>query len=174
MSTKFIVIGTIVGGVVLFLWGAVTHAVLPQPLQSFKNEPALVAAIRANTTGNGIYFATRGVFTAVAFRPDFEDKTQNIARNLTIQFCTDALSALLLCLIVVRVRAGSVLARAGWLTLVGLAAFTLKELPYWNWYGLSIPFVAMEALDLLGKFFIGGLLLGGLMNKTVKVKTAAA
>jgi hypothetical protein len=174
MNARFLILGTIVGGVVIFLWGAVTHAVLPQPLTPFKDEPALVEAVRAHTAGNGVYFATRGIFAAVAFRPDFADKTQNLPSNLIVQLLTDTLAALLLCFVVTGVQSGTVLGRAGWLTLVGLGAFALKELPYWNWYGFSPPFVAMEALDLIGKFFIAGLVLSALLNRTVKTKAAHA
>ncbi len=171
MNFRFLILGAIAGGLVIFLWGALTHAVLPQPLHYFTDEPLLIEAIRAHTTGNGVYFASRGVFASVAFLPDFADKAQNLAPNLIIQFCTDTLGALLLCLIVARIRADSVLERAGWLLLMGLAAFAIKFLPYWNWYGFSAPFVAMEALDLVGKFFIGGLVLGALF-KRMKVRAA--
>jgi len=37
--------------------------------------------------------------------------------------------------------------------------------PYWNWYGFPSAFVGMEALNLLGKFFIGALVLGVLRNR---------
>ena len=174
MNAKFLILGTIAGGIVLFVWGGLTHAVLPQPIREFKDAQALVQVIRANTEGNAVYFARQGVFTSVAFRPDFGDKTQDIAPSLMIQFCTDCLSALLLCLAITRLNANSVLGRAGWLLVLGLAAFTLKIMPYWNWYGFSTSFIAMEALDLVGKFFIGGLVLSALLNKTVNVKAAYA
>jgi uncharacterized membrane protein YgdD (TMEM256/DUF423 family) len=174
MNARFLILGAVVGGLVIFLWGAVTHAVLPQPLHYFTDEPLLIEAIRGHTTGNGVYFASRGVFAAIAFRPDFADKTLNLAPNLIIQFCSDALGALLLSLIVARIHADSVLERAGWLLLMGVAAFVIKFLPYWNWYGFSAPFVAMEALDLVGKFFIGGLVLGGLFNRMTKGITSRA
>jgi len=174
MNAKFLILGTIVGGIVLFVWGGITHAVLPQPIREFKDPQAVVQTIRANTEGNAVYFARQGVFTSVAFRPDFGDKTQDIAPSLMIQFCTDCLSALLLCLAITRLNANSVLGRAGWLLVLGLAAFTLKIMPYWNWYGFSTSFIAMEALDLVGKFFIGGLVLSALLNKTLNVKAAHA
>lgn len=177
MHAKFLVVGTIVGGLVIFLWGAVTHAILPQPLSAFKDEPALVEAVRAHTNGNGVYFATRGMLAAVSFRSDLADKTQSIAPNLAIQFGTDTLAAFLLCLVIAGLRANSVLGRARWMALAGIGAFALKELPYWNWYGFSVSFISMEALDLIGKFFISGLVLGALFNKlnqTVGVKVAHA
>jgi hypothetical protein len=60
---------------------------------------------------------------------------------------------------------GTVPGRAGWAVLAGLTAFVLKFVPYWNWYDFPSAFVAMEALDLLEKFFIGALVLGALRNK---------
>ncbi len=165
MNAKFLLVGAVVGGIVLFLWGAVTHVVLPQPIHEFKNAQAVVQAVRANTDANGLYFAPQGVFSSVAFRPDLGDKTKNLAPNLVTQLLTDVLGALLLCVVLTGVREGSVLGRAGWLALAGLAAFALKLLPYWNWYGFSVAFTAMEVLDLVGKFFIGGLVLSALMSK---------
>ena len=141
----------------------------PQPIHEFKDEQAIVQAVRANMTTNGVYFARRGVFASVAFRPDFGDKTQNIASNiasnLATQFATDTIGALLLCLALAGLRPGSPLGRAGCLTLLGLVVVALKLLPYWNWYGFSATFIAMEALDIVGKFFIGGLLLAWLAKK---------
>jgi hypothetical protein len=57
------------------------------------------------------------------------------------------------------------LGRAGWSLMACLAAFGYKTVPYWNWYGFSTHFIRMEAEDLFGKFFIGGLLAAALWNK---------
>ncbi len=32
MNAKYLIVGTIVGGAVVFLWGAVAHALLPAPI----------------------------------------------------------------------------------------------------------------------------------------------
>ena len=165
MSVKFPVVGAIVGGIVLFMWGAVTHMLLPQPLHSFKDEGAVTQVIRANAPENGVYFSTRGVFASVALLPDLSDKAQNITPNLLRQLGTDTCAALLLCFVLRGLRGKSVLAGAGWLALVGFAAFLLKIVPYWNWYGFPSSFIAMEMLDLVGKLFLAGLVLGGLMKK---------
>lgn len=78
MNGKYLIVGAIVGGIVLFLWGAVTHAVLPAPMHAFTNEDAVTQAIRTNTAGNGVYFAKSGILASVAFLPDYGDKTLNI------------------------------------------------------------------------------------------------
>jgi hypothetical protein len=138
--------------------------VLPQPMSEFKDERAVVQAIQANTSGNGVYFAKQGILAAVAFTPDMRDKSQNLTPNLVFQFLSDLLSALLLAIFFMRVP-GGVMTKAGWAALAGCAAFTLKIVPYWNWYGFTPAFIGMEALDLIGKFFIAGLLLGALEKK---------
>jgi hypothetical protein len=164
MNSKYLVTATIVGGVVLFLWGFITHSLLPQPMSYFKDEMAVVQVLRANAAVNGIYFGPRGVFASVAMLPDLGDKTRNIVPNLLRQLCSDSFAALLLAILLTRLP-GTVPVRAGWAVLAGLTAFVLKFVPYWNWYGFPSAFVGMEALDLLGKFFIGALVLGVLRNK---------
>lgn len=42
MNARYLVTAAIVGGIVLFFWGFVTHAVLPAPMDYFKDEQAVV------------------------------------------------------------------------------------------------------------------------------------
>ncbi len=168
MNAKFLVVGAVVGGILLFVWGGLTHAFLPQVIpayQIFKDDAAVVQTLHANAPANGVYFSPKGILAAVAFLPDLGDKTKDITPNLITQFLTDTLSALLLCWLLAGIRSVTALGRAGWLTLAAFAAFSLKILPYWNWYGFSPLFMLLEALDIVGKFFIAGLVLGALMNK---------
>ena len=53
MNAKYLVTATIVGGVVLFLWGFITHSLLPQPMNYFKDEMAVVQVLRANAAVTG-------------------------------------------------------------------------------------------------------------------------
>jgi hypothetical protein len=169
MNAKFLIVGTILGGFLLHLvFGVAHHLSDPMgPMSAFKNDQAVVEVLRANTDGNGVYFSSRGVLASVAFLPDYGDKMQNVSPNLLIQLGTDTLSALLMCLLLSGLRVRTVLGRAGWLALAGVAAFFLKVMPYWNWYGFSTSFVAMEAFSLVGKFFFVGLALAWLMKRFV-------
>jgi hypothetical protein len=164
MNAKYLVGGTLILGVVIFFWGAVTHAVLPQPLHTFTNGDAVVAAMRANAPGNGVYLEPHGVFAAISFNSDFSDKSQNLTPSLIMQFISDTVASLMLLLFVAHLS-GGVWARAGWSTIAGLAAFLLKIMPYHTWYGFSHAFIHQEALDLIGKFFIGGLVASFLWKK---------
>lgn len=166
MNVKFLVVGAVVGGILLFLWGGLTHAVLPRVIpgfHEFRDDAAVVQAVHANAPANGVYFSPKGILAAVAFQPDLSDK--NFTPNLITQFLTDTLGALFLCLLLGGIRSASASGRAGWLTLAAFAAFSLKMLPYWNWYGFSPLFMLLEFIDIAGKFLLAGLVLGALMNK---------
>lgn len=164
MSAKYLLVGTLILGVVIFLWGAVTHSLLPAPLKTFTNGAPVVAAVHANTPSNGVYLDEHGVFAAVSFTSGMEDKTQNLAPYLVTQFVTDTFSSFIL-LIVIAQLSGGVVNRATWSALAGVAAFGYKIVPCWTWYGFSSRFIGMEALDLIGKFFIGGLVAAALWRR---------
>ncbi len=165
MNTKFLAVGTLVGGLVLFMWGFVTHMLGPEFVKRFQDDAAVVQVVRANAPENGVYLAGQGVFVAVSLLPDLTDKTKDLTPLLIRQFLTDLLAAALLCLVLPGIRGATALGKAVWLGLVSLAAVAVKILPYWTWYGFSLPFVGMDVLDIVGKFFLAGLVLGALMKK---------
>ena len=54
-----ILIGGVVGGIVIFFWGFVSHMLLPigeMGLQTVPKEDALAAAMKADVPGPGLYF----------------------------------------------------------------------------------------------------------------------
>jgi hypothetical protein len=57
-------------------------------IKPFANNAAVVDAMRAGTSGNGVYFAPQGLFAAVSFTPNIADKTQALGPNLVKQVVT--------------------------------------------------------------------------------------
>jgi hypothetical protein len=165
MNTKFLAVGTLVGGLVLFFWGFLTHMLGPEYVKTFQDDAAVVQVVRANAPQNGVYLAGQGVFVAVSLLPDLADKSKDLTPMLVRQFLTDLLAAALLCLVLPGIRSATALGRALWLAIMSLAAVAVKILPYWTWYGFSLPFIGVEVLDIVGKFFLAGLVLGALMKK---------
>ncbi|HEV8694108.1 MAG TPA: hypothetical protein VGQ93_07990, partial [Lysobacter sp.] len=54
-----VIIAAVVGGVLLFVWGAVAHMVLPfseKALKPIPNEAAVLESLRGNVTENGVYW----------------------------------------------------------------------------------------------------------------------
>jgi hypothetical protein len=101
MRTRFLIIGTLVGGLVLSVLGWITAAILPLRYEQFEDASAVVQAIQANVAGNDIYTAPEGLFTSVSFRPDLSNRLQNIGLHLVSQFVIEFAVALGLSVILV-------------------------------------------------------------------------
>jgi predicted secreted protein len=164
MNSKYLAVGAILGGILLFLWGFLTHAVLPAPMRTFTNEEAVVQALRANAPSDGVYYSAHGIVAAVSFSPPYGDRGDHLGPYLLRQFLSDTLAAALLAFLVAGLP-GTIFGKAYWAAIAGFTAFAIKVVPYWNWYGFSPQFIGMEAFDMIGKFFLGGLLMAFLAKK---------
>jgi len=166
---KFLAIGTVVGAIFLFVWGGVLHSATPltiQGLNEFQNSAAVADAIRANAPGgNGIYFGKEGVFAAVRFEPGVTDRTHDIAPLMIREVMTDLASAFLLCLLILAIKCAGTGQRAGVLAIAALAAGMENQISDWNWYGFSLQFSVFELVDIVGSWFVLGLILSALKNK---------
>jgi hypothetical protein len=79
-----------------------------------------------------------------------------LGRLLTNEFIIQILAAFLVTGLVARVKGVSYMGRVGLVTLFGLAAGVVSYLPLWNWFGFSIPYIAVGMADLLiGWYFAG-------------------
>lgn len=171
MKGKFLIVGALVGGIVLFFWGYFTHGVLGERVMdvyhTFKDEAAVFEAIKANAPANGVYFLKQGVVAVVAFTPSFADKTLNITPQLVKEFLSDVATSFLLAWLLLGARSTSTGGRAGFLAMTALAAAISVLFSYWNWYEFSTGFILTDALDLVGGWFITGLILAAIQKKMV-------
>lgn len=171
MKGKFLIVGALVGGFVLFLWGFVTHALIGEKLFStvltFKDEKAVLDAVKANAPANGVYYLAQGVLVAVAFAPDFADRTKNITPFLIREFLSNVVTGFLLAWLLLGARSTSAGGRGGYLAVMGLAATAAILYSYSNWYGLSPGMVLTDALDTVVGWLLVGLILGAIQKKMV-------
>ena len=168
MNVKFLVVGALVAGIVIFLWGTVSHVVLPwhkYTMDEFTDSGAVLDEIAANTKGNGVYFGEQGVFAIVSVLPDRSDKTVDIGGNLVKQFVIDVVVGLLLAAFIIRSRSVSILGRAAYLAAIGLAGGIAIHVAHWNWYGFSTSYTVVNVLDLVITWFLAGLVLAALAKK---------
>ncbi len=168
MNTKFLISGAVVGGLLLFVWGAAYHMIIPWEkiaLSEFKDTPAIVQAVRANAPQNGMYFAPQGVFAAVSFFPDMSDKTNLMGPMMVRELIKDLAVGLLLSVVLLWVGPSTVLGRARLLAMIALTAAISEYISDWNWYGFSGSFTLLSMGDIVIGWFLTGLALGGLMNK---------
>jgi hypothetical protein len=168
MRTRFLIAGTLTGGVALSLLGWFTAAILPPRYRQFRDDRVVVETIRANVGANGIYTAPQGLFVAVSLRPDLSNRLQNLGLHLAGQFVIEFAVALGLSLLLLATPIRSPLRAAGFLGLVGLVAGTEVHFPEWNW--ASFPMVHMIAGIgyLAANWCLTGLVLGILRRKLDK------
>src|SRR5688500_14834872 len=166
-----VLIAGLLGGIVFFIWGAVSHMVLRLGDQGFHyGTPyqATLAALKQDAARPGIYFmpsvpeekmtdeaaqaalvtesAGQG-YAFVVWQPGGNPGAAAMGPLLGKQFATDFLSALLAAWVLALGAFGfgkRVLISAG----LGVFAWLVVSVPYWNWYLFPLDYT----LGLLGKY----------------------
>lgn len=177
-----LIIGAIVGGIVMFCWGAFSHMVLPVAEMGLKilppaNEAAVVAALKPNIPDAGMYFipgienmkhATEAEQAAWAKKHE-EGPTALIIYRPTgqpimnpKQMLTELASNILAALIVGIIFMWSVASfgkRVIIAVLIGLTGWASICISYWNWYQFPGAFILAELFDQVVSWFLTGLVL---------------
>lgn len=178
-----IAIATIIGGLIMFLWGAVAHMALPLGEMSMKaptDENRLLDTLRGSLPQeDGIYViphydpamhgddkaiqayvakAESNPYAFIVYQPQGRNPMA-MGHNLFHQWVSDTLAALIVALILVRAGAS---ASRGLLFGLGFGIFTWLSLsvPFWNWYRFPAPFT----FGYLVEQAIGWLLAGAAMG----------
>lgn len=173
-------IAALLGGIVMFMWGAAAHMALklgdrgvhygtpyqatlaalkqdagqgagiyylPSTAEDKMQDPAAQAALNADPAAQGYAF--------VIYAPGGNPGNTNMGPNLGKQFATDVLSALIAAFVLSLV-VGGFGKRVAVATLMGVFAWLVVSVTYWNWYLFPLDYT----LGLLGKFTIGWALAG--------------
>jgi hypothetical protein len=166
MNRKMLALGTILAGLAIFIWGAASHTLFPEPVTMLKDADAVAKFVDANARGNGAYFDSRGVLMVVSMLPGRPDKTQMMGGNLVIELITNILQAGLLLLLLLKSNAATMRQRVGFAALAGLAAWVAIDVSYWNWYGWPAGLTALAFTDTVVGWALGGLVLSWAINKS--------
>jgi hypothetical protein len=165
MRTRFVIAGTLVGGLILSLLNWFTAAILPPRYKQFRDPNAVVETIRANVSGNDIYTAPQGLFVSVSLPPDFSSRSQNLGARITGQFVVEFAVALGLSLLLLATPIRSPMHAAAFLGLTGLIAGVETHFPVWNWAGFPTTHLVAGSGYLAGNWFIAGLVLGAIRQR---------
>ena len=178
MNARPLVMCTIVGTVVLFLWQTISNAVIPwhtatmKPFADTTSTAARVIMREAPT--NGVYYSNYGVIAAVSITPDMADKSRNMGAMLGRQIPIDLAVALTLCLLAARLTNKQPLDAAFGAMMAGLAGSIVLQLSDWNWYGFSPPYALVNIADTAIAFFITGYTIGWIAWKSTAGAEAPA
>lgn len=183
---KRILLAGILGGLVMFVWGAVVHMnplTGPMGLSMLnEKEDVVLAAVRDNVPQPGLYFFPGMDMTKKMSKEEEAAWTAKYKAGpsglllvqpkggdpmapgqLVTEFALCVFCALIAAFILAS-TVGSYLCRVGMVALIGLFSWLAISMAYWNWYLFPFPLVALDAIDQI----TGSLLAGLLIAKIVK------
>jgi hypothetical protein len=161
MSTRFVVVGTLVGAIVLFAWQTVSNAAIPwhmATMTEFAEDSATAHAIRAAAPQNGVYNSKYGVLAAVRISPTFADLSSGsaIGSMLAKQLALDIVVALLLVLLLGRLPLESAVRTGVTFAAAAFAISAIIELSNAIWYGFAASYALVNVVDQTISLFLFG------------------
>ena len=175
-----ILLAGVLGGIVIFVWGAVSHMVLGTDewwLRQIPNEEALMGVMKASLTEPGMYFfpgmdmshkpseAEEAAWTErykvgptglLVYHPQGSEPMTPVM--LGIELASNIAGALIGAFILAQI-AGGFGSRLLVSTMLGFVSWVNISVSYWNWYGFSLTFTAAEALDQTAGWLLAGLVM---------------
>jgi hypothetical protein len=167
MKAKFYLVSLLLGGLVIFVWGAFSHMALPwwnDVMREIPNEQALADVMRTNGMENGMYYGMQGLFLVKFFGKGMSDGI-SMGPLMLMEFISDLLVALVLTWLLVRANTRGTLRLALYAAAVGLAGWLTTNVSNWIWYNFSFGYIILEALDQIIGVFLAGLVIGKLIKR---------
>jgi len=181
-----IILAAVLGGLVMFFWGAFSHMALGLGSSSIKqipNEAAVVEQMRSNIVEPGIYFVPgadmsrtmtevemseyaarhkEGPTATIVYHPTGTDMIS--LPRLGNELASNILAALVAAIILAFAAVG--FGRA-WMisTLIGVTGWLSISASYWNWYRFPTRFVIDELLDQVVGWLLSGFVLAFIMRR---------
>lgn len=181
-----IVLAGLLAGLAVWIWGFVSHVVLPIGQMGFDSlppdkEPAIVDALRDGVPESGLYFipggdpkATgeemeawyekmrQGPYGLLVIEPGGVEPME--PKSLVMQLVANVLG-MTLAGFVVSLVGGSYGLRAFVVFVMGCFALLTINVPYWIWYRFPSEFTLGQALDVGVGALVGGLVVAGLVPR---------
>jgi len=162
------ILAVALGGVVLFLWGFFSWAVMPwhyTVANEFSSEQAVAQVLKENAPNAGVYylpFAEQGkkageTSAFVNVLPNGPE--MNMGKQMGKALLGQMLAAFLVLLLLRSTSGLGYIQRVGFVALVGLTVGFVSHFPYWNWFGFSSAYVLVTIVDSLIAWTLAGLVL---------------
>jgi hypothetical protein len=187
---KKILLPGILGGLVVFIWSAIAHMVLPIGEMGLKsipqNEDAVLSAMKSSIQEPGLYFMPgmemgrkptdeenkawqakyeAGPTALLVYHPAGEKAMSpgQLSRQLLFDVLGGLIAALIISMTVASLGMRVVIA-----ALMGLFAWLTVSVPHWNWYRFPAAFIIGEGLDGVIGYLLGGLVIAWLVQRAEK------
>jgi len=180
---KKMVLAGIIGGIIIFIWGAISHTVLPIGEAGFSqlaNEDSLLQSLQGNIDRPGMYFFPwvdhhAGKEARQAWEQKYKSGPHGLLiysptgnepmppSTLLIELFTDIVAALIAAFLLSKIS-GTFRGRVTAVMLMGLFAWVAISWPYWNWYEFPASFTLAEGIDQVVGWFLAGLAMAKIMK----------
>lgn len=187
---KTFILGGMLGGLALFVWGSISWMVLPwhmMTFEKFKDEATVAQALTANAGVSGVYLLPNvhkhdpGMTEEQKKAEEAEGMKRmvqgpsmfaavnlvgvgNMGHPLLITLLGNILSALLATWMLLKTHGLHYLGRVGFVMLIALTAAIVAYLPDWTWWRFSTSFTAVGVADLLIGWFLAGLVIAKVIS----------
>jgi hypothetical protein len=184
MVMKSLLLGTILGGLVAFVWSSISWEMIgwhEKTLVRFQNEDEVSAVIASHAPVDGTYLLPAGPSTD-GMAPDQKKAVQaatmekmqkgpimfatvrragfgSFTRGLIVQLLSLMAAAFLLTWLLQQTSGLSYARSVAFLAIVGLSASVIIDLPNWNWWGFSGAYTAVSLVDSTITWLIAGLVI---------------
>jgi hypothetical protein len=183
---KRILLAGILGGIVVFVFSAIDHMVLPtghMGLKSLPREEAVLAALRAGIPEPGLYFFPGMDMSRRATEEEQKAYIEKFVKGPTglmvyspggvqpmmpTQLVSELLTNILgacIAAFVVSLTAASFGRRVLVVTLLGVFAWLAISVSYWIWYRFPTDFILAEGFDQVGGWILGGIVIAWMYRK---------
>ncbi len=180
---KQIIKGAFLGGLVSFIWVMISWGILPwhkHTFNQFHHEEFVSWVLKENTTKSGMY-----VYPYMGSDDKTADQSHNHKEPLIlasvnldgmdpanprlyiVSFLTQFVAAGLISILLLMIRKTRYFSKVCFVTIMGLFAAIVSNIPLWNWWGFSSCYVILGMLDLLIGWFLAGLVLAAVVKRKV-------
>lgn len=162
---KALVKGGVLGGIVIFIWSAISWMFLPwhmTTIHSFTNEDVLAKAIQAAAPQSGIYMMpmmTADKQLPQVFASIRLEGMSSMTSGMVISVIIQMIVAFLVTWLLTKAAQLSYWGRVWFVTIFGVAAAISAYLPYWNWFSFSTGYTLVGMADLVISWFLAGLVI---------------
>lgn len=183
-----VVLAGVLGGVVVFFWGAISHTATPLGMMGLSmlpqsREAELTDVVRGVVPADGLYFypgremdreqtsevekvwadkLAKGPYGLLLVHK--EGGAAMRPDQLGKELATDMLGAFLVALLLSTTRLNYA-GRIGFCAVVGLCGWINVGVPYWNWYGFPTAFTVSSGIEELVGWTLAGLVLAALVRR---------
>jgi hypothetical protein len=189
-----VLVAGIVGGIVMFMWGFVSHTMLPlgdMGVKEFPNEEIVLAALKQNLSEPGLYFFPgmghgddisqeqmaaweekykTGPIGVMSYRP--AGRAPMSMTQLGTELGFNVLAVLLGAFIVAHVTGGYGM-RLLCFILIGVTAWASLSTSYWNWYGFPTEYTTAELITEGAAWLLVGLVAAAIVKPSTAPATMA-